>query len=258
MQSHIATHPASRPGRYCVLAALCLILAMLAPATPSFSLSELKSGTVGEPSSSAQQQPAEEPEGEEEEEAPPSGGIGLPDPDPLINRQAPAAGTEPTGEEPAEQTVEFLFDIEAAPEPVRRMRAMIVEAAASGDIERLRPLLNPGPNQTQLLFEGEETDPIEIVKSFSGDQEGIEILAILLDLLQAGFVRVDAGTPDEVYVWPYFAEKQISSLTPPEKVELLRIVTAGDLAQMQEYGNYNFFRVAITPTGEWKSFTAGD
>ncbi|MCL6706880.1 hypothetical protein M8R20_07705 [Pseudomonas sp. R2.Fl] len=240
-----------------MLAALCMILAVLAGAPPSFALSELKPGTAGDPPSSEQQQPAEEPEGEEEE-APTGGAIGLPDPDPLINRQAPAAETEPTGEEPAEQTVEFLFDIEAAPEPVRRMRAMIVEAAASGDIERLRPLMNPGPNQTQLLFEGEETDPIEIVKSFSGDQEGIEILAILLDLLQAGFVRVDAGTPDEVYVWPYFAEKQISTLTPPEKVELLRIVTAGDLAQMQEYGNYNFFRVGITPTGEWKSFTAGD
>lgn len=254
MQSETALHCTRKPGRHRVFAVLCVILAMLTTAAPSFALSELKSDTAGDPPVAEEQQPAEQPKTEEA----PSGGIGLPDPDPLINRGSPTVETEPTEQEPGEQNVEFLFDIEAVPEPVRRMRAMIVEAAASGDIERLRPLMNPGPNQTQLLPEGDETDPITIVKSFSGDDEGIEILAILLDVLQSGFVRIDAGTTDEVYVWPYFAEKQISTLTAPEKVELLRIVTAGDLAQMQEYGNYNFFRVGITPTGEWKFFTAGD
>lgn len=254
MFSGTASHSARWPGCCRVFAALCMILATPAMAAPSFALSELKPGAADNPPASEEEQPDEQPETEEA----PGGGIGLPEPDPLINRQSPAVDAESTEQENEDRTLEFLFDIETAPEPVRRMRAMIVEAAASGDIERLRPLMNPGPNQTQLLPEGEGTDPIEIVKSFSGDDDGSEILAILLDVLQSGFVRIDAGTPDEVYVWPYFAEKQISTLTPPEKVELLRIVTAGDLAQMQEYGNYNFFRVGITPTGEWKSFTAGD
>lgn len=42
------------------------------------------------------------------------------------------------------------------------------------------------------------------------------------------------------------------------KVELLRIITAGDLADMQEYGNYSFYRIGISPDGKWKFFTAGD
>jgi len=80
----------------------------------------------------------------------------------------------------------------------------------------------------------------------------------MIDILSTGFVRVDAGTPDEAYVWPYFAEKPLALLTLPEKVELLRIVTAGDVAEMQELGNYNFFRMGISPDGQWKFLTAGD
>ena len=41
-------------------------------------------------------------------------------------------------------------------------------------------------------------------------------------------------------------------------MELLRIVTAGDLMGMEEGGNYNFYRLSITPDGEWKSLTSGD
>jgi hypothetical protein len=35
-------------------------------------------------------------------------------------------------------------------------------------------------------------------------------------------------------------------------------VTAGDFAEMEEGGNYNFYRVGITPDGQWKFFVAGD
>jgi hypothetical protein len=35
-------------------------------------------------------------------------------------------------------------------------------------------------------------------------------------------------------------------------------VTAGDVAEMQEYGNYNFFRVGITPDGRWRFLSVGD
>ena len=77
-------------------------------------------------------------------------------------------------------------------------------------------------------------------------------------VLDAIPLQLDKGTAEEAYVWPYFAGKSLGLLTPKEKVELLRIVTAGDVAEMQEYGNYNFFRVGITPDGRWKFFTAGD
>ena len=39
---------------------------------------------------------------------------------------------------------------------------------------------------------------------------------------------------------------------------MLRLVTAGDFADMLEFGGYNFYRVGITPDGQWKFFVAGD
>ncbi|WP_337266464.1 hypothetical protein [Oryzifoliimicrobium ureilyticus] len=180
---------------------------------------------------------------------------------------APAAGEQKPAAPSAERTpgasdaakpVEVIYDISKAPEPVRRMREQIVEAAASGDLERLRPLFGTGADRTQVTVGEPSNDPIATLKDVSGDPDGDEILAIILDIISTGFVHVGKGTSEEMYVWPYFAEKDLKQLSPPERVELLRIVTAGDLADMQEFGGYNFYRIGITPDGKWKFLTAGD
>ena len=219
----------------------------------AFALSDIKQL----PAPHSEEQPEENqtsPEETPETEAPADEALpGIPSPDPLINK--PQRDKAAEAEEPPP---EVIYDISKAPEAVRHLREQLIEAAASGDIERLRPFLNPGPDQTEILMDAEEADPVTTLKGLSGDDDGIEILAILIDVLSTGFVHVDIGTPEEDYVWPYFAEKSLTSLTPPEKVELLRIVTAGDYADMQEQGNYNFFRVGISPDGKWKFFTAGD
>lgn len=169
-----------------------------------------------------------------------------------------AAGAPATGPVTADQPpAEIIRDLSALPAPVKAMREKMVEAAASGDIERLRPLMQ-NPIKPPQIMNGEAEDPIDTLKSFSGDPDGQEILAIILDLLASGAARIDAGTPDEVYVWPYFVGKPLSQLSPPERVELLRIVTAGDLMGMEEAGNYNFYRIGISPDGHWKFMAAGD
>ena len=186
---------------------------------------------------------------------------GLPDPDPVI-RSAPQSETPDINPDPgtAEDTapVEVLTDVTQLPEPVQRIRQLILEAAATGEPDRLRPLLGTGPTATQLSFGEIDADPVDYLRSISGDGEGQEILAILIDLLNTGFVRVDAGEPSETYVWPYFAAVPLETLTAPQKVELLRIVTAGDVEDMKAYGAYNFYRVGISPEGEWRFFMAGD
>jgi hypothetical protein len=217
----------------------------------ALALSELKQipGEVSQDDKAKDATPAEE---KPREKAP----MQIPMPDPLVNKPARDAKDDTVEDTAPDVPVEVLSDISKIPKPVARMRELIVEAAASGDIERLRPLLGKGPTQTQV---GEtDADPVETLKGLSGDPQGIEILAILLDVLSTGFVLVDKGTPDEAYVWPYFTEKPLASLTPPEKVDLFRLVTAGDFAEMEEGGNYNFYRVGITPDGQWKFFVAGD
>ena len=187
-----------------------------------------------------------------------SGG-GVPDRD--VAPDAVPAGDNPAEEKNVTQpkaSPPVLYDLSKLPEPVRRMRELIVKAARTGELDSLRPLLGRGATQTQLAISGQEGDPIAYLHSLSGDPGGQEILAILLDVLDAGFVDMDPGKPDETYVWPYFFSRPLDTLTAPQRVELLRIITAGDFADMKANGGYNFFRVGISPEGQWKFFVAGD
>lgn len=149
-------------------------------------------------------------------------------------------------------------DFSKLPKPVAQMRKLIMEAARSGKIEDLRQLIGSGEDITMLSLGGIDGDPIEFVKSLSGDNQGHEILAILLEVLEAGYVHLDAGTDHELYVWPYFFAWPLDKLTAVQKVELFRIVTAGDFQDMQSFGAYIFYRVGITPQGRWRFFVAGD
>ncbi|QRI64599.1 hypothetical protein JQ506_06265 [Shinella sp. PSBB067] len=243
-------------GSVIALSVLLAATMLVTPLRPAFALSELKHEQVQEKPAEGQE-PAkdEKPAPVETEEE--TGPLQLPLPDPLIRNDGAVTG--PADDSSADQPpVEVIHDIAKAPEPVRRMRELIVEAAASGDIERLRPLLGKGMTETQVSMVESEEGPVETLKGQSGDPDGIEVLAILLDVLATGFAHVGQGTADDMYVWPYFAEKPLAKLTPPEKVELLRIVTAGDYSEMQEFGSYNFYRVGITPDGQWKFFVTGE
>lgn len=254
------------PGlaRYVVVGALGLTC-LLATGTSSLALSRMADTAAAE--DGIQQGDAERPHateiplpeagtGDSDETAP--GENAEPDdslPDDMPADDDPSKEESVTKQAPA---LPIMYDLSKLPEPVQRMRQLIVEAAKTGDLEKLRPLIGSGPTETQLSISGTEGDPIDYLHSVSGDGEGQEILAILLDVLDAGFVLMDPGTPEETYVWPYFFTTPIDQLTAPQRVELFRIVTAGDYKDMKTFGGYNFYRVGITPDGEWKFFVAGD
>ncbi len=261
----------ARNGWALLLAGLLVLLPFAA--APAWALSEIQQGDV----------PAAQPdEGIEKEPLPPVGTVPLPDPasppasvgeEPATDPAVPAIPDEDgdtDGEadgdgqaarpdiDPNAPIPEIQYDLGALPEPVRRMRDLIVEAAKSGEIERLRPLVGMGDDATQFALGGIDGDPIAFLKELSGDEGGQEILAILEEVLEAGYVHLDAGTPAELYVWPYFFAVPLERLTPAQRVELFKIVTAGDYDDMKSYGAYIFYRVGINPEGRWQFFVAGD
>lgn len=184
-------------------------------------------------------------------------GIGA-DAEPLIDdSDDPTADQEADGRVVPAPGTEIFYDPQDLPFPVRRTRERLMEAARTGDPEALRPIIDGLEEPPMVAFDG-QTDAVRDLIAASGDPEGREILAILLEVLEAGYVRVDAGTDKEVYVWPYFAHTRLDSLTPPQMVELFEIVTAFDLADMQRFGAYNFYRLGIAPDGQWVFFVAGD
>jgi hypothetical protein len=256
--------------------ALVLGSSFLLFATPSFPLSEIKREELPPPAGAA---PAGESAAEEPavpapapiQPPPAAAGETAPDGDaePAIAPEGPEAvepdGIEAGDDNPARPMLdpdapvpEIIYDLERLPKPARRMRELILEACNSGDIERLRPLIGSGESATLLSLGGVDGDVIAFLKQASGDGEGHETLAILAEVLEAGFVHMDAGEENELFVWPYFFAVPLEKLTAPQKVELFRIVTAGDYEDMKSYGAYVFYRVGITPEGRWSFFVAGD
>jgi hypothetical protein len=173
---------------------------------------------------------------------------------------APAGDTDSgTGADSAMPIPEVEYDFSKLPPPVARLRQQIIDAATTGDPEKLRPIIDANGEPPDFGPDDQgNSDPIGLLKLQSGDEGGREILAILIEVLEAGYVHVDVGTPDEVYLWPYFARYPIDKLSPPQLVELFRLVYAGDYEDMLSNGVYDYFRAGIAPDGTWKFFVQGD
>jgi len=187
----------------------------------------------------------------------------------LEEEDAPAPETDSEAEEDNSTTKaetetvdaplpEILTDLDAVPFPVRKMRELILEAARTGDIEKLRPYIGYGDDVTMLSLGGFDEDPVDFLKSLSGDKEGHEILAIMTEILEAPFAKLEEPNGEEVYVWPYFFSYPFEKLTAEQRVGLFRIITYGDYEEMVQFGNYLFYRLGITSQGRWRFFVAGD
>jgi hypothetical protein len=171
---------------------------------------------------------------------------------------APDGGDNVTNKDAGEKPLpEILTDPAQLPEPVRLMRQRILDAALSGDPEKLRIAIEVNEVPPAFSF-SEKGDAIAAMKKESNDGEGREIMAILAEVMEAGFVHVDKGTPQEMYVWPYFAQYPLDKLTPAQIIELFRIVTAYEFTEMKQIDAYNFYRVGISPDGVWHFFVTGD
>jgi hypothetical protein len=174
------------------------------------------------------------------------------------DQSAPAAQGTPAAQPEANASLPVILRSESdMPEPVRETRRKLIETAKSGDIEKLRGLMKAQAEPPAVAF-GDPGDPIEYLKALAADADGREILAVLLEVLQSGFVHSGTGTADDMYVWPYFAQYPIDALTPQQLVELFTLLTAADYEDMKSYGAYTFFRVGIAPDGRWLFFLAGD
>lgn len=148
-------------------------------------------------------------------------------------------------------------DLGVLPAPVADMRARIVEAARSGSLDALAALVSANPVRV-ILEEGTTANPALLWRSQYPDSEGLELLAIVLDLLDTSFVRINEGTPNELYVWPSYAHMRLGDLTPQQQVELYRLVTAYDYQQMLAVDAYTFFRLGIGSDGVWHYLVSGD
>lgn len=162
----------------------------------------------------------------------------LPDPE----AEAAQARTGPT----------VLNDATATPKLVQRILRMIVLAAETGDIEKMRAVLES--NELKPMVAAKHVDdPIAYWKAQSVDGTGRDVLANMLDMLSTGFVLTGKGDTG-MYVWPYFAEIDLTTLTPKEQVELYRLVPPEEAKAMMASGKYTGYRLGVAPNGIWHYF----
>ena len=152
----------------------------------------------------------------------------------------------------SDQAPKVLYDFNALPDPVKRMLEQIIVAAESGEIETMRPVLDSNELKPMVTAAYVE-DAIEFWKKASADGAGRDVLAAMLNVIASGFVRVGQGQ-DEMYVWPYFAEIDLATLTPSQEVDLYRIVPSSLAVPMKKARKYSYYRLGISPTGVWHYF----
>jgi hypothetical protein len=147
---------------------------------------------------------------------------------------------------------QVLYDFNALPDPVKRMLTKIAAAAESGDIEAMRTVFESNELKPMVATSFVD-DPIAFWKKASADGTGRDVLAAMLNVLSTGYVRVGQGK-DNIFVWPYFAEIDLATLTPAQEVELYRIVPPALAVPMKKAGKYSYYRLGVSPTGVWQYF----
>ena len=147
---------------------------------------------------------------------------------------------------------EVLYDLNALPDPVKAMLERIGNAAATGDIEKMRPVFESNELKP-MVAAAYVDDPIAHWKKESADRTGRDVLAVMLNVMSSGFVQTGKGD-QAMYVWPYFAETDITKLSPEQEVELYRLLPAQDAIAMKKAGKYSGYKLGIAPTGVWHYF----
>jgi hypothetical protein len=166
--------------------------------------------------------------------------------------KAPAARTPAKAALTGGGAAEVLYDPNVLPDPIKNTLQGIVAAAQSGNIDEMLPVLQEN-ELPPMLAATAVSDPIAYWRKASADGEGRDILAAMLNVFSSGFVRTGGGK-DAMYVWPYFAEMDLSQLTPAQEVELYRIVPPAQALEMKKTGKYTYYRAGIGGDGVWHYF----
>ena len=147
---------------------------------------------------------------------------------------------------------EVIYDFNRLPDPITETLQSIVVAAQSGNIDDMLPVLEEN-ELPPMLSDKAVGDPIAFWKKQSADGKGQDILAAMLNVFSSGFLRKGEGK-QAMYIWPYFAEMDLTKLTPAQDVDLYRIVPPPQGIEMKKSGKYTYYRAGIGADGVWHYF----
>ncbi len=154
-------------------------------------------------------------------------------------------------------TPQISDDVSALPAPVRATRQALINAARTGDIAALGPIIEAQEFPPNVSF-GEVDDTLDYLKFASEDDDGRQILGLLIDLLDQPYAFYPDSGGETSYIWPYLSEIDPNALTPDQQVDAYRLLNTEQIEELKEFGAWYYWRVYISETGEWTVFVAGD
>lgn len=147
----------------------------------------------------------------------------------------------------------IAYKVSKLPHPVRAMRASIIRAAKTGNMEALRAVLQKNEIQPIVDFDT-KLSPIEFWMDISKDGKGRDVMAAMVEIFMKPYAVLNEGTPKEKFIWPYLAELDIRKLTARQEIDLLRLVSVKDYEAMKKAGKYIGYRATIGKDGTWHIF----
>jgi hypothetical protein len=126
-------------------------------------------------------------------------------------------------------------------------------ALDAGDFETLEALI-PADGFTYTYGQPHPDGPVAYWLQLEQSGED-RPFTILRELLELPFTQVE-----DLYVWPFAYDRDPAELTEEERDQLAAAgaATRGQLAQMEQAGNYLGWRTGIAADGTWRFFVAGD
>jgi len=163
----------------------------------------------------------------------------------------------------AETVSDPITDLTRLPAPVAAIRAKILAACATNDIEALRIPIDW--NELRPLFAkgGKDSayksgdDPIEFLKMISFDKKGAEVLHILRAALTQPYVTITRANVT-LYEWPAFARKPTPAADERDMRARWRCVRFADLTRSNIEGGPRAMRIGVASDGVWHYFWSED
>lgn len=151
-------------------------------------------------------------------------------------------------------------DLAALPERVAALRDKILEACASGDIEKLRVPIEWAETPPSFARSGLKPRGfgpiIDFLKERSFDGTGAEWLAIARAVFSAPYVVQTRG-PFVTYVWPSYARVDAASLkglSDGERAQMWACVRFADIGKQAWDGRPVIQHAGIGADGTWHYF----
>jgi hypothetical protein len=142
------------------------------------------------------------------------------------------------------------------PPGVAEMRETILMAVRSGKIDELKTAIELNEMRPDVSDQPVD-DIIAYWRHGSKNGDGREILDALGKILDQPPAVLPLGRDIEnnaIYVWPALAERDPTSLTPPEDAVLAELMPPDEAAAVKAAKRWTWWRIAIGADGTWHSF----